>query len=110
MTPEARTQLFTALATAFYGSNEFVAKLSEDFDVSKATVFRWKKDHNAPWAVIYSLDAWQNTEAMERNILQDWQDVPAQLTEAAQAMSKVGVILARIARRLPAVRDGDVEA
>ena len=110
MTPEARTQLLNAYATAFYGTPDFVTKLSADFDVSKATVFRWKKDNNAPWAVIFALDAWQNTDAMAQNILQDWQEVPAQLIDAAQAMSRVGAILARIARRLPAVRDGELEA
>lgn len=109
LTAEQRTQLFIGLATSFYGQNDFVNRLSKDFDVSKATVFRWKKDHNAPWAVIYTLDGWQNTEAMERNVLQDWREVPAQLAEAAKAMQQVGVTLARIARRLPAVRD-DVEA
>ena len=106
MTPEAQTQLFTGLATAYYGAPDFPQQLADDFGVNKATVYRWKKDNNTPWAVIFTLDLWVNSGVQDRNVLQDWQDVPAQLTEAAAAMAKVGVSLARIARRLPAVRGG----
>lgn len=106
MTPEDQTQLFDQLATAFYGTPNFVPRLTEDFGVGRATVFRWKRENNTPWAVLYALDRWVNTEAMVSNVFEDWQAVPAQLSVATRELARVAATLEKVARRLPGVRGG----
>lgn len=103
MSPEVRTQLFESLGAAFYGSPHFVPRLSDDFDVSKATVHRWKKDHNTPWAVIFALDRWVNSPEMADKTFQDWREISAQLSEASRSMGKVALTLSQAVLRHSAV-------
>lgn len=99
--PEARTQLFESLATTFYGSTSFAVQIARDFDVARPTVFRWRREHNVPFAVLFALDAWVNSDAYAARVLEDWQTVPAQLSDAARAMASAASTMARIAKRMP---------
>lgn len=102
MTVEDRADLMARLATAYYGTDLFSARLAEDMGVAISTPYRWAK--NGPdFAVIFALDAWVNGPAMDRNLLEDWRDVPAQLAASAKAMAQAAEGMARIARRLPQI-------
>lgn len=107
MTPEDRTQLFMDMAARFYGTKSNAVKLSEDFDISKPTVFAWRRKHTTPWAVIFTLDAWLNSDAASERLLDDWHSLPADLGDATRALGRVAATLTTIARRLPAARDAE---
>jgi hypothetical protein len=98
MKPEARTQLFEEMARAFYGKGGLAERIVEDFDVSRVTYFNWRRQDNVPFAVLLTLDRWLHGEAKATNVAQDWNDIPAQLAEAAEALAKVATRLERIAR------------
>lgn len=98
MKPEARTQLFDEMCRAYYGKGGLAERIVEDFDVSRVTYFNWRRGNIVPFAVMYALDRWLHGEAKATNIVKDWQDLPAQLADAAKAMAKVAARLERIAR------------
>lgn len=105
MTPEQRTQLFESLSTAYYGTTRNAEKIAADFDVSRPTIFRWRRENLTPWAVLFTLDRWLHGDGRARQIMGAWGEIPAQLSDAAAAMSKVAANLDRIARHLPVVLD-----
>lgn len=98
MTPFQRTQLFETMATTFYETESNAPKLAADFDVSRPTIFRWRKEHNVPFAVLYTLDHWLNGQEQAERIVADWKDMPAQLSEAADKLATVARTMARVAR------------
>ena len=98
MTPQERTQLFERLAIQFYDTASNAPALARDFDVTRPTIFRWRREHNVPFAVLYTLDRWINGEGKALQIVADWHNLPAQLSEAAEKMREVSLALARIAR------------
>lgn len=106
MPPEARTQLFEGLATQFYGTGTFQRQLGEDMGYGRTTVYKWIAENTVPLPVIYTLDGWVNGNAMEASLLEDWRAIPAQLSEAAEAFSKVTQGLAKISRRQIAAAGG----
>ena len=55
MTPEDRTQLFEQLAAAQFGARNYSDEAARHFNVSRPTVFRWRREHNVPYAVLMSL-------------------------------------------------------
>jgi hypothetical protein len=101
MSAEDQTQLFERLATQFYGTTQNAAKLATDFGVSNPTIFRWRREQNTPWAVIFTLDAWVNSDAAATRILDDWHTLPEDLADVARTMSRVTATLSTIARRMP---------
>jgi hypothetical protein len=102
MKPEDQTQLFESMAERFYGTTQYNTKISEDFGVSRPTVFRWKRENATPYAVIYTLDAWIKTDANYTRILQDWQTLPEALAEVTRGLTRTTGILTTLARRMPA--------
>lgn len=101
MEPEEQTQLFEKLAFKFYGTNSYNEKVSSDFGVSKPTVFRWKRENNTPFAVIFALDAWCNSNMNYTRILADWQTLPEDLNQITRHLTRVATTLSTIARRMP---------
>lgn len=101
LSPEDQTQLFHRLATQFYGTTENAPKLSNDFGVSRPTIFRWRRENNTPWAVIFTLDAWVNSDAGITRNLDDWHSLPDDLAEVAKIMGRVTSTLSGIVRRMP---------
>jgi hypothetical protein len=98
MKPEARTKLFESLCAAFYGRRLTAEVFAADFDVSRQTYFRWKRESNVPFAVLFTLDQWINSEAKAERIMQDWHDLPDQLQRAAEGLLNATRTLQRIAR------------
>lgn len=114
LSPEDQTQLFHRLATQFYGTTENAIKLSNDFGVSRPTIFRWRRENNTPWAVIFTLDAWVNSDAAATRIMEDWYKLPDDLAEVTKGLARVTSTLSAIARRMPvaahdAVKSSDPE-
>lgn len=108
MTPEARTALFDQLATAFYGERMTAPVIAADFDVTRETIFRWRKLHITPWAVLFTLERWCNSEARAETIVQSWGEIPGDLAAATAQLARVAGSLARIARlSQPALPDSD---
>jgi len=101
MSADDRTQLFERLATQFYGTTQNAGKLATDFGVSNPTIFRWRRENNTPWAVIFALDAWVNSDAAATRILDDWHSLPEDLADVAKIMTRVTATLSTIARRMP---------
>ncbi len=56
MTPEARTQLFEALAVKMFGPKSYSDATAKHFGVSRPSVFSWRRKHNVPYAVLMALD------------------------------------------------------
>ncbi len=56
MTPEARTQLFEALAIQTFGQKGFCDHAATHFGLTRPTVYRWRREHNVPYAVLMALD------------------------------------------------------
>jgi hypothetical protein len=98
MTPEARTALFEQLAAAFYGERKTMEIIATDMGYTRGTVHNWRREHTVPLPVIYTLDAWLNTDLKAERIMQDWGDLPAQLAEAADAIAKGAHGMAQVAR------------
>ena len=98
MTAEERTALFEGLCRAYYGERLTQPTVAADFDVTRETVFRWGKNHNVPWAVLFTLDRWLHSEARAEKIIADWGTIPADLEAAATQLSRVASTMARIAR------------
>lgn len=79
MPPESRTQLFEALAVAFYGPKATYERVAEGMGYNgRSTVYHWIKTHNVPLPVIYTLDAWVNGLP----IVDGWTRATAQLSRA----------------------------
>jgi hypothetical protein len=98
MAAEDRTALFEQLCHVYYGERLTRPAVAADFDVTRETVYRWIKDSNVPFAVLFTLERWVNSEARAEKIIQDWGTIPAQLAEAAGTMSRIAGTLSRIAR------------
>ena len=98
MTPEDRTALFEKLCLAWYGERLTRPAVAADFSMTRESVYRWIKDHNVPWAVLYALDGWVNSSARAEKILESWSEVPSELEKAASSLSRVASTLSRIAR------------
>ena len=98
MTPEQRTELFDKLCRAYYGDRLTQPTVAADFDVTRETVFRWGKNHNVPWAVLFTLDRWLNSDVRAAKIIADWGTIPQDLATVAAQMSRVAGTMARIAR------------
>ena len=106
MTDDQRAQLLERLGAAYYGSASFHSRLADDMGVSRPTAFRWRREQNTPWAVLFTLDRWVNGEAKAEQVMRDWGDVPAQLSEAAERLAQVSRTLGRIARFSAVARAG----
>lgn len=98
MTPEQRTDLFEKLCAAWYGDRLTAPTVAADFNITRETYFRWRKDHNVPWAVLFSLERWVNSDARAEQIIADWATIPAQLAEVSAQLSRITGTMARIAR------------
>lgn len=110
MTPEQQTQLFESLAETFYGTARNGPMIERDFGISRPTVFAWRRKHNTPWAVLYTLDAWVNSEVMTaRQIVEDAVSLPAQLADITAGLGRVTATLSSLARRMPAMMRPDPE-
>jgi len=57
MTPEERTQLFETLAIQTFGQKGFCDHAATHFGLTRPTVYRWRREHNVPYAVLMALDA-----------------------------------------------------
>ena len=109
MTAEEHTAMFEDLAERFYGTNQYTSAIARDLDVSRPTIFRWKRDNTVPWPVLFTLESWTNKpDRAARRILDDFASIPADLIDAAKAMQKVALTLGAISRRLPAAPDAAV--
>ena len=103
MTAQDHTAMFENLAERFYGTDQYTTKIAADLDVSRPTIFRWKRDNTVPWPVLYTLESWTNKpDKAAKRILDDFGSIPGDLLEAAKAMQKVALTLGAIAKRLPA--------
>jgi len=103
MSPDAQTQLFESLAETFYGTSRNGPMIERDFGISRPTVFAWRRNNNTPWAVLYTLDRWTNSEEiMARRFLEDMASVPTQLADIATGMSRLAATFSTLARRMPA--------
>lgn len=103
MTDEAQTAMFEELAERFYGTNQYTTKIATDLNVSRPTIFRWKRDNTVPWPVLFTLESWATRpEKAAKRILDDFGSIPGDLLEAARAMQKVALTLGAISKRLPA--------
>lgn len=98
MAPVARTALFEDLALRHYGTTANASLLASDFDVSRATIFGWRKKHNTPFAVIYTLDRWVNGDGMGQRIEKNWDDLADALDETVRNFGHVLGAVSRIAR------------
>jgi hypothetical protein len=105
MTTPQRAALFVQLATSFYATERFYTRVVADFDVTKNTVYRWARE-GAPFAVIFTLDAWSRGPQAEEKLFADWLEVPQNLNDVTKAMAKLVETTARIARRQPDVTRG----
>lgn len=105
MTPEDRTQLFDTLATTYYGTDRYAAQLAEDMEISRPTVFRWKRTNEAPAPVIWTLYFWVNSDLRAGKVMQDWHAIAPAMDEAVKALSRVAATLASVSRRMPAAPD-----
>ncbi|MDB6151506.1 MAG: hypothetical protein JWQ44_2954 [Chthoniobacter sp.] len=101
MTPEARTRLFDEMATAYWGRGNYGVVAAEAFETTSVTVSRWKSKHNVPCTVLYTLDAWLNSEQYAAKLFADLEALPEQLSAACQQLSLAGRTLATIGQRLP---------
>lgn len=103
MTPEARTALFEQLAAAFYGERKTMEVIATDMGYTRSTVHNWRREHLVPLPVIYALDAWLSSSLKAEKVMQDWGDLPAQLSEAADNIAKSAHSMAQVARNLSRV-------
>lgn len=98
MTPEQRTALFERMCAEHYGDRMTGAVVAADFDVSRETYFRWRKDNTVPFAVLYALDGWLHSVERAEKIAQNWGTIPADMAEAANAMARAAGTMAKIAK------------
>jgi hypothetical protein len=98
MTPEARTALFEDLALRHYGTTANASLLGADFDVSRGTIFNWRKNDSTPFAVIFTLDRWVNGDGMGQRIEKNWDDLALALDATVRDFGHVLGAVSRIAR------------
>ena len=110
MTPEQRTQLFDKLCRAYYGERLTQPTVAADFDVTRETVFRWGKNHNVPWAVLFTLERWLNSEGRAEKIVADWASIPQDLATVTAQLARVAGTMGRIARLSQPVSLGTSDA
>lgn len=111
MTPEQRTALFEKFCAEHYGERMTAVIVATDFDITRETYFRWRRDNTVPWAVIFALDGWLNSVERAEKIVQHWGAIPEDMAEAASAMARAASHLAKIAKltaATPASDDQDV--
>ena len=101
MTPEELTALFDEMATAYWGRSDYGVVAAADLDVSRPTIFRWQSSHNVPFPVLYTLDAWLNSDAFTGKLFKDLQDLPEELSAACRHLATAGRTLSQAAIRFP---------
>lgn len=105
--PEARTAMFEDLALRHYGTTANASLLASDFDVSRATIFGWRKKHNTPFAVIYTLDRWVNEDGIAVKIEKNWDALAEGLDATVRDFSHVLGAVSRIARLTAVLRSDE---
>lgn len=98
MKPEDRTQLFERLAVLHYGSDRYAVAASHDFDVARPTVFRWKREHTTPFAVILLLQAWTGAESPSATVRGEMDNLRRLLAETRESLDRLTKIVPPAAR------------
>lgn len=101
MTPEQRTALFDQMATAYWGDARYGEKAAADFETNRVTISRWKTKNIVPCTVLFTLDAWLNSEQYAAKMFQDLKALPEELSAACQHLATAGKTLATLAQRFP---------